>query len=725
MDQTIGIIFAARGDELIMDAVTRIQNVLVGLEATAANVATNMTASMTKINTVMGTAKDQIIQLDAQMKKLAATAGTVGSGMMVGGTGKGPTGVGEVIPMDRVTKGGGGITSGKFVPFFMLRWMAYGAGIMAVRKYIKDILLGAARDKILDEENVLSGLGMTGPSINKVEEEGWKFLRKAPQTGTIHDYMKAAAETVSGANLTGDMEKMSAEKGAEVAAITTQLSMLYAKAFESSPQVFSNMFGRIVQAKKMFMDAETRSKYDTGELDLAQLYLNELKGVQAVILSTDMWGPGMKEIMKHALPSALGIGMDVGEIMALGGVLTTGGRQGNISSRMMRQFIEKDIAGFGKLELMGGKGGGKYWERYKKTKPEKRQQIDATLREMWQKKLAISVEDTFKEAAENVERARKRGIADPVATAGIPAMWAPAIKQMMLPGFWERYRDVMTRRAKELEERLSRNLTVQEQLDEMTRILGAPITNDMTWRSMHMAGEEMWNAWAKTSLASKENQDMANSVTNALRKTADYFRGTASSVDAWSASLDAIGKVIKRPFDAIWKTQAEIMDAAIAKEEREYMRKYHKDPRDSVLGKINTAMDEAFMGMGFRRPMRWTPADFNEQGRQSMIPREFYADLDRMRPTPPPTLRAPLPEELPAGRDMTGDTISAAPKEGGIMQALSGLKEMVTTGIEAAKIAIQLTVNVDGHQIGSYIEEIDRKNDKQAGRPAGSTFKKK
>jgi hypothetical protein len=74
---------------------------------------------------------------------------------------------------------------------------------------------------------------------------------------------------------------------------------------------------------------------------------------------------------------------------------------------------------------------------------------------------------------------------------------------------------------------------------------------------------------------------------------------------------------------------------------------------------------------------------------------------------------------------MTGDTISAAPKETGIMQALSGLKEMVTSGIEAAKIIVQLTVNVDGHQVGSYIEELDRKNDKQAGRPAGSTFKKK
>jgi hypothetical protein len=50
---------------------------------------------------------------------------------------------------------------------------------------------------------------------------------------------------------------------------------------------------------------------------------------------------------------------------------------------------------------------------------------------------------------------------------------------------------------------------------------------------------------------------------------------------------------------------------------------------------------------------------------------------------------------------------------------------MVTSGIEAAKIIVQLTVNVDGHQVGSYIEELDRKNDKQAGRPAGSTFKKK
>jgi hypothetical protein len=181
-----------------------------------------------------------------------------------------------------------------------------------------------------------------------------------------------------------------------------------------------------------------------------------------------------------------------------------------------------------------------------------------------------------------------------------------------------------------------------------------------------------------------------------------------------------------RPFTALGNLRADYMEEWINKWERDYMKKWGTDPKES---KFHQMIRDIFTGDSTgqsRRMQRWTPQDWNKEGRQSMIPHEFYADLDRMRPTPPPSLRAPLPGEISTGdRDMTGDTISAAPKETGIMQALSGLKEMVTSGIEAAKIIVQLTVNVDGHQVGSYIEELDRKNDKQAGRPAGSTFKKK
>jgi hypothetical protein len=537
VEQSIGIAFSTNNTEMkVIEAVTRIENVMASFAQSAARMSGSMGGAFSAVEQKMGTVTTQVGMLNTGLEKVAATARAV-QGSLAGM--KAPPAMGLLAGVSGAKTGagtgagGGGsmFPSGGMVPWFMLRWMAYGAVIHGAKAGITDIVLGKARNKLVEGQNVFAGLNMGREEVLGYENRGYEFIKKNPAAGTIQDYQKTVSEVYNAFATEMDAFKKSNPVEAEKQiGDMSEMSMIMAKALKVTPEAFANIVGKASTAQKMFMDQADRAKYDSGEKNIAELYGGTLQKIATVVRTTFMWGKNVGDMMNYVLPSALDVGMDISKVLSLGGVLISSGQKGQKAARGLRHFLEEDVGKLGVIDMAAAPGGLGAYKQYKGLKGESKQWLDAQLTELYKKRFAADPAGTLLKAAESAKVMEKRGI--PLSMMNFPKAWVGQIREMMKDGFIEKYNQIMA----EMPANLNPEETKAYMEETMARVQG----KDVTWMRISNTWDQMMTTWARIAMEGEGAQQIATNIQGAMSKWTSYLKGTGSAVDAVEAGLASV-----------------------------------------------------------------------------------------------------------------------------------------------------------------------------------------
>jgi len=687
----------------IMDSITRMETLMNSLATTATaatgKMATAFNSAFAPLTTKLSTIKTELGTVTRQMEALARASKSVTPLRVMGAGG----GAGGRVPKDDSIFG---MSMDKFVPFFMMRWMLWGGLIHGAKSLMENVVLGKAREKLVEPESVLAGSNLSREQILATERRGWEFVKRNPHLGSIKDYLDAAGEVISGFSM--DLLSNLDPKGAQDQVDRmTRMSMLVGKWTKTTPEVMARLLSKTAEAQLMFMPEAERLKYETGQKQYASLVGEVMGEVASVVITTHAWGRDLANVATYTLPSALELGMSTKNILAMYGALVSGGQKPQLGARGMRSFLEKGGVPLMQLFAAGGPDP-KLFGQLKDLRGPAKESFNAQIGTIFMQAFAKDPVAWFKRMTQWYAKAKDQFGPGILKQIGFDPQWRGQLEMMLTPGYFAK----MEQQLKRIEE--DKNLSEEEKARKLEEIIAEGLGQDVRYMRLKNAWAHMMSEWDLMAQKSEQVMSFAASITTAIDTLGGYFRGTNTSMQAGTAAAEALYSGVETfvKFMAEWRSMVHqgmqgfwggIIENSVGKENHAKASEWGKYlGLDKALNLFNRPQDYITKegvagGLGLNN---FAERYWRYQQNVNVVAGWVGENVPKYAPIAPGT-----------PTDTTGTLAAPSAGESATSDLLASLKQTIMDlGERLANIHVENHVEIDGEALRTTIRETNRRD---------------